>query len=302
VSAVRHPYQTWMLTGILLTALCSCDRPQVHTERFLAFGTIIELSMHTDDARIARQAQELVQTELSRMHRDWHAWNPSLLTATNTKLQSQLPFEGDPEIVELITVAQEFYHQSNGLFDPGLGSLIAQWGFHSDEPGEHVSVTPQSVITWLEHPPSIKDIKIENGQLRGTHPHLRLDFGGLAKGYALEKIAKQLVLLGAQNFILNAGGDLVARGQHPERNWRIGARGPNNKKAPTRLIVFDGEGVFSSGDYERFYQQNGEHIHHIIDPETGRPATGARAVTVIHNNAARADAAATAANRSANAD
>ena len=112
-----------MLYGLTLSTLIfltSCDRQQVHTARFFAFGTIVELSIRSDDAELVRQANALVNAEIARMHRDWHAWNPSLLTTTNAQLRTQIAFKGDPEIIELITLAQEFHLQSNGLFDPCL--------------------------------------------------------------------------------------------------------------------------------------------------------------------------------------
>jgi len=294
VFGVREIILTAILASILLATLSSCEERLVRTERFFAFGTIIELSIRTDDAELARKARSLVNDEVTRMHRDWHAWNPSLLTKTNTQLQSQTPFAGDPEIVELITLAQEFSKQSNGLFDPALGQLVEDWGFYAEEPGVQANITEESIDAWLGDPASVNDIIVDKNQLHGNHPQLQLDFGGIAKGYALDKIADQLEALGAENFILNAGGDLVVRGQNVERHWKVGIRNPRDEKISLGLLVLDGEGVFSSGDYERFYLQNNDRIHHIIDPSTGRPATGARAVTVIHHDAARADAAATA--------
>lgn len=231
-----------MIAALLFCALSSCSRQQVHTERFFAFGTIVELSIHSTDAALVRKANALVNAELIRMHRDWHAWNPSVLTETNSQLQSQQPFSGDPEIVALITLSQEFYRQSDGLFDPALGKLIEDWGFYKDQPDHTKSPSDDSIIKHLKNRPSIIDINIENDQISGSHPHLQLDFGGVAKGYALDKIADQLQALGARDFILNAGGDLVVRGQHPERNWRVGIRSPNKHGSAIRILVNDGEG------------------------------------------------------------
>jgi len=293
-----------VLTSLLILLFASCDRSQVQTKRFFSFGTIVEFSMLTSQPSLAQQANTLVQTELVRMHHDWHAWEPGKLTQTNEMLQQQQFFSADPEIMELIERAQRLQQRSDGLFDPAIGSLVEHWGFYNDQPAapspktklnrSNAGPSENFIKSWLATRPSVLDIEVTNKKLRGMHPDLKLDFGGLAKGFALDKIAKQLVALGLTDFILNAGGDLVVRGQNLDRHWRVGIRNPEGEKVTASITVFDGEGVFSSGDYERYYLQNNQRIHHIIDPRDGRPASAARAVTVIHTDATLADAAATA--------
>ena len=100
--------------------------------------------------------------------------------------------------------------------------------------------------------------------------------------------------MGIDDFILNAGGDLVAWGHHPLRDWKIGVRKSRGSGSLATITPRDGEAIFTSGDYERYYEQGGERRHHIIDPRTGRPSRQAHAVTVIHDDPAGADAAATA--------
>ena len=96
------------------------------------------------------------------------------------------------------------------------------------------------------------------------------------------------------NAIINTGGDLSVSGTHGNRPWRIGIRHPRKEAAIAWLEASDNESVFTSGDYERYYMHKGKRYHHILDPRTGYPAQGSSSVTVIHDNAAEADAAATA--------
>lgn len=99
---------------------------------------------------------------------------------------------------------------------------------------------------------------------------------------------------GIHNAVINAGGDLGVIGNHGDRPWKIGIRHPRKDEVVAWLEVKNNENVFTSGDYERFYIHNGKRYHHILDPATGYPARGTTSVTVIHNNAGEADAAATA--------
>jgi thiamine biosynthesis lipoprotein len=122
-----------------------------------------------------------------------------------------------------------------------------------------------------------------------------LDLGGIAKGFAVDRAAGALRAAGADNFVVNAGGDLRVSGTKNGKPWRIGIQDP---RAPDRLlrVVTPREGAFvTSGDYERYFLWEGERYHHILDPRTGRPARGCRSVTVWTRHGIDADALATAA-------
>ena len=121
-----------------------------------------------------------------------------------------------------------------------------------------------------------------------------LNFGAFAKGYAIKLGIKQLQTLGIDNAIINAGGDLSVIGQHGNRAWNIGIRHPRENSVLASVEVKNDESVFTSGDYERFYIYQSKRYHHILNPKTGYPTDDAQSVTVIHSDAGRADAAATA--------
>jgi thiamine biosynthesis lipoprotein len=99
---------------------------------------------------------------------------------------------------------------------------------------------------------------------------------------------------GVRDALVNAGGDLRATGSRGERPWRIGIQAPRGEGELGVIALADGEAAFTSGDYERFRDENGHRLHHLLDPLTGRPAEHTQAVTVIADNGTLADAAATA--------
>ena len=283
-----------LFLGVIgITALLTaCDRPDIHRDRFIAFGTVIELSIYSSDARAAAEAAQLIREELEEMHQAWHAWQPSLLTQTNELLALGHELLIHPQLLPLLEDARRLSEASDGLFHPGLGQLFALWGFHSDEPlGPPPS--DEEITAVLNDNPSMQDLIIDAGFIKSTNPALQLDLGAYAKGYALDQLSDLLRQQGFEHAIINAGGDLKAMGRPGKRPWRIGIRDPNNGVL-AGIDTQGNEAIFTSGDYERYFEFEGQRFHHILDPRTGYPARGTRSVTVIHENAAQADAAVTA--------
>lgn len=125
-----------------------------------------------------------------------------------------------------------------------------------------------------------------------------MDAGGIAKGAAAELIADRLVAAGYRDFIVNLGGNVLAMGQRGDRAWRIGIRHPRPPEGTQRMLALlptEGrESVITSGDYERYFEFEGQRYHHLLDPRTGQPARGLQSVTVVGSDAVLGDAASTA--------
>ncbi|MBT8433907.1 MAG: FAD:protein FMN transferase, partial [Gammaproteobacteria bacterium] len=127
-----------------------------------------------------------------------------------------------------------------------------------------------------------------------SNPHLQIDLGGIAKGYAVGLISRYLDDNGIDDYIINAGGDMAIAGNRFGRPWRIGIRNPFAPGVVASLEIVGKHNLFTSGTYERQYQRGKNRAHHIIDPRSGEPATGQSSATVLSNDPVRADAAATA--------
>ena len=114
-----------------------------------------------------------------------------------------------------------------------------------------------------------------------TVPGVRINLGGIAKGYAVEHGAEILRRHGVEHALLNAGGDTRVIGDRRGQPWIVGIRHPRlADQVITRLPIVD-EAISTSGDYERFFEENGRRYHHIINPQTGEPTEGILTVTVI---------------------
>jgi thiamine biosynthesis lipoprotein len=282
-----------VLTCLLALAACQ-GRPDVHQAQFFVFGTVLDVSVQGVDESIANAAFQELQQDFQAMHRDWHAWEPGALVRINEALAAGRTANADPSIIELIRRSQALEKATGGRFNPAIGAVIRLWGFHtSDYPIEGPPPPPGAIRALVDRRPSSLDIRIDGPRVSSSNPAVQLDFGGIAKGYAIDLACARLRDLGIRDAIVNAGGDLRAIGDHGDRPWRIGIRDPGGGVIGS-LETRPDEAVFTSGNYERFRQDATERYPHILDPRTGWPVNGLSSATVIAGDGTRADAAATA--------
>ena len=278
----------------LVAGACSQPDSDVFHDQFFAFGTLIDLTLYGVDPAAARQASELIEQDFRDMHGNWHAWETSALTRLNRQLASGETAIADRSILPLIKEANRISQLSNGLFNPVIGELISLWGFHDNPLPIGTLPDADTIKQLLAQLPSVDDITIEDNRISSRNPAARYDLGAFAKGYAIDRAIERLREMGISNAIVNAGGDLRAIGRHGDRPWRIGIRHPRHADILASVEIDGDTSVFTSGDYERFFEVDSIRHHHIIDPRSGYPADRTASVTVIYDNAAMADAAATA--------
>jgi len=283
-----------LVIALCLVLLAACQRNQEYNAQLFVFGTIVELKLWGATAEQADQAFTEIQQMFNAMHRDWHAWEPGRLTAINEAFRQGQTARADADIVAMIRRSQTLEPQSGGRFNPAIGELIRLWGFHtSDYPIIGPAPTQSAIDDVLSKQPSSRDIQINGLEVHSDNPAVQLDFGGIAKGYAVDLTIARLRNMGIENAIINAGGDLRAIGTHGDRPWRVAVRKPGGGSIGSIQVDGD-ESIFTSGNYERFRQDKTERYPHILDPATGWPAKDISSVTVITHEGLLADAAATA--------
>jgi thiamine biosynthesis lipoprotein len=278
---------------LLLLAGCNGQEP-AYTTRFLAFGTQIDLTLIGVDRAKFNRISGAIEADFSSMQTAWHAWEPGPLGRVNRLLPTGEPFSVPPSIYPLIVKGKVLSAQSDNLFNPAIGALITLWGFHRDNPSRNQPPSGDQIDRLVKAAPRMSDLILDGILLYSTNPAVQLDFGAFGKGYGVDLAVGHLRALGVKNAIVNAGGDLRAIGSRAGHPWRVAIRRPSGGGVFATIDVQGDESVFTSGDYERNFVFEGRTYHHIIDPRTGRPARGTRAVTVVHTDAITADAAATA--------
>jgi len=283
-----HRYLTTAL--LLLTAACTSPA-DVHETRFI-MGTLVEFTISAQDSEQATAAIAAAAAEMQRIEDAFTIYGDhSNAVKTFNASSPGTPVTLPDEVATLLTLALKVKQQSGGAFDPALGKLNLLWGFSIDPPP--VS-PPQAEAVEAAIAPA-HCIDKQGSQWLRTDARCLLDFGAIAKGYAIDRGIAMLRQHGIRNAIINAGGDIRLIGKHGKRPWRIGIRHPRNKNDVIADLELEGDvSIVTSGDYERFFIDNGKRYHHLINPKTGWPATGVQSATVIAANAALADAWSTA--------
>lgn len=283
-----------LLVTVIFLLGCS-PKPKVHHEQLLVFGTIVDIKLWGVEEKKAQQVISQLRKDFEFMHRTWHAWNSGSLSRTNFFIASGKPLTGGPpSVIPLIKRSSELYRISGGLFNPAIGQLIELWGFASDDPPKGPPPSAEAIQSLLDQKPVMDNVTVNGVTIESNNPAVKLDFGAFAKGYAVDRSIEYLQEMGIKNAVINAGGDLRAIGQHGERPWRVGIRHPRQEGILASIETTLDESIFTSGDYERYFDWQGKRYGHIIDPRTGQPAEGFSSVTIVADQADLADAAATA--------
>ncbi|MFV9616558.1 MAG: FAD:protein FMN transferase [Gammaproteobacteria bacterium] len=303
------PHSPGTLLGLILlsTLLCGCEQSaKQYNYSIFAFGTLIDITLYDVDKNQANAAFEQLQKDFDLYHQNWSPWTNGDLARLNIQLNSQLEKTSVnpagnaalslPEhLVPLIKNSIELSEQSEYFYNPTIGKLINLWQFHKYQDKNSQPPADSQVQRLIKYNPQMSDLSLDTqNRLSNINPAVSLNFGAFAKGYAIELEMKQLQKMNIQNAVINAGGDLSAIGRHGDRRWNIGIRHPREDSILASIEVKHNESIFTSGDYERYYFYQGRRFHHILDPRTGYPTADAQSVTVLHQDAGRADAAATA--------
>lgn len=273
----------WLLLAWLVL-LPGCGQRIPVQQIAYVFGTQVELLVWGAPEAQAQAALGEVLREFDRLHRAYHAWQPSELTALNEAIAAGRPHEVSAELAELIDTAKVVAAQSDFLFDPGIGRLVALWGFHADD-FKPVLPDPVALEQLTAARPSIAKLKVEKRRVASTDLSTALDFGGYLKGVALDRAAAILKSRGIANALINIGGNVLALGSKGGMPWRVGIQHPRAAESGglplATLELRDGEAIGTSGDYQRFFEIDGRRYAHLLDPRTGMPATGTRSLTVL---------------------
>lgn len=261
-------------------------------------GTTWQVKLVDVDESRAMDVGGEISALLTRLDRAvFSTWTPD---SELSRLNASAPGAAhavSPDLLAVLALAQDIHARSRGAFDISVGPLVNLWGFGPD---------PASGIP---HAQAIENARAQTGlaalhidHTAGTATYakpLTLDLSGIAKGYAVDKVAELLLARGFTDFLVEVGGELRLQGHGPGGDaWNIAIERPQSgMPEPYARIDSAGEAIAlaGSGDYRNFREVDGTRYSHEIDPRSGRPGTHALAsVTVISDTAASADAWATA--------
>ncbi|MDH3999077.1 MAG: FAD:protein FMN transferase [Desulfuromonadales bacterium] len=254
----------------------------------LVMGTVVEIVASGDATQGLDVAVSAAFDEMERVERLLSRY---IADSELSRLSQQAgPFTLSDEAAAVIALGLDVAKRSDGAFDLTLGRLNDLWAIDSASPKLPTPAQLAEAMRGIG-----PEALLLNGQtLKKRSAALELDLGGIAKGYAVDRAIAVLKQHGVASAAVNAGGDMYLLGELHGRSWRIGIQHPRQTNASLETVQVSNRAVVTSGDYERFFEQEGQRYHHLFDPKSGLPARGCRSVTVIADSVALADALATA--------
>ena len=273
------------IAALLLVAAATPARAEWFQREEAIMGTRVAVELWSEDAALAARAMDAVIAEMRRTDELMSTYKPeSQLSAVNAHA-FEGPVEVDPEIIDVVARSFDFSRMSNGAFDVTYASVGYLYDYRA-----HQRPTEQQVAAAL---PGVDYRQVEVDRARNTIRFLRkgvrIDLGGIAKGYAVDRSIGILRGLGIEHAMVNAGGDTRLLGDRLGKPWIVGIRDPRNEGRMVTRLPLEDEAISTSGDYERYFEEDGVRYHHILVPGTGDVAREVRSATVIGADATLTD-------------
>ncbi len=274
-----------------LLLLCSCSRDMTEQENspytvsFFAMDTYMEIRVYGERAK---EAAEAAQAEILRLD--------GLLSVSSesgdvAKINSFGEGKLSGDTAALLEMSLELYENTGGAFDVTVGPVMELWGFRDGNyrvpSSEELSqVLPLVDSEKIDYGSAERTVKLGEGQ--------KIDFGGIAKGFASDRTAEILRNAGVSSAWISLGGNVQTVGGKPDHSrWRIGIRDPKGSAESYLAVVsVENQAVITSGNYERYFidEETGKRYHHIIDPSDGLPSdNGLASVTIVSDSGVLAD-------------
>lgn len=210
----------------------------------------------------------------------------------------------DRKILDMLLFSKEMHQRTDGHVNVAMGSVLKIWHVYRnngiDDPST-ATLPPMDKLTAAAQHMDIDQLILdeENSTVYLADPKMFLDVGAIAKGYAVEAVARYLEDKGITGYLLNVGGNVRTIGMAGDENkpWNVGIENPDKddeEKPYIEYVHLSGQSLVTSGSYQRYYIVDGEKYHHIIDPDTLMPGTGYRSVSVLTKDSGLGDAFSTA--------
>jgi thiamine biosynthesis lipoprotein len=280
---VRTAFNVLLL--LMLTLVPALSRAEWFQREEAIMGTRVAVELWSEDAALAQRAMDAVIAEMRRTDELMSTYKPeSQLSRVNAEAFER-PVKVDPEIIDVVTRSFGFSRLSDGAFDVTYASVGYLYDYRARQhpTGEQISAALPAV-DWRQ-----VQVDPKLNTIRFLKPGMRIDLGGIAKGYAVDRSIETLRGMGIRHAMVNAGGDTRLLGDRRGKPWIVGIRDPRNDGRMVTRLPLEDEAVSTSGDYERYFEEDGVRYHHILVPGTGKSAREVRSVTILGSDATQTD-------------
>jgi thiamine biosynthesis lipoprotein len=274
--------RAWLLLAALLPALA-------HAEWFrreaAVMGTRIYVELWAGEAAAGEAAIAEVIESMREVDEMMSTYKPSSQLSRVNARGALEAVKVDGELFEVIRASLEFSRLTDGAFDVTYASVGYLYDYRARQrPTDSQISQALPGVNW-------RNVRLDPAArtVRFDRPGMRIDLGGIAKGYAVDRAIRLLQARGVAHAVVSAGGDSRIIGDRFGRPWIVGIRHPDDpKRVVTRIPLVD-TAMSTSGDYERYFDEDGVRYHHILDPKTGRSASKVRSATILASTAMQTD-------------
>ncbi|MEJ2115894.1 MAG: FAD:protein FMN transferase [Gammaproteobacteria bacterium] len=278
-----------VLSGFLLLVLSSQLSAQWQTEDAAIMGTTIRIEVWHEDAAVRQMGIDKVLEEMNRVNRLMSPYIEQSQLSKINKYAHEGPIEVDLDLFELIEKSIEVSRLTNGAFDITFASVGNLFNYRKEIKPTNEEVAAAKLLI------DYKNIVLDKNKqsVAFLKKGVKIDLGGIAKGFAVDRSIHHLNDLGIKHALVSAGGDTRLLGDRLGRAWLVGIRDPANTDEVIVKLPLQNEALSTSGDYERFFIQDGKKYHHIIHPATGYSASEVRSASILASDATTTDALST---------
>jgi len=278
-----------LLVALLLPAPVPAADGHWHRRDAAIMGTAIHVEVWHADATLAQNAIDAVLAQMHHIDAVMSPFRPESELSRVNRSAADAPAAVSTELAELVARALHISELTGGAFDITFASVGYLYDYRA-----HIrpdTTTLRRALPAVDY----RHVQVDRqaATIAFASQGVRIDLGGIAKGYAVEQSAALLRGMGIEHALISAGGDTRVVGDRFGRPWMVGIRHPRDEYGIVTRLPLQDEAVSTSGDYERYFDEDGVRYHHIIDPGTGDSARSVLSVTVIGADATLTDALST---------
>ncbi|MGH1538286.1 MAG: FAD:protein FMN transferase [Gammaproteobacteria bacterium] len=278
----RHLVLGYLFLLLMVTPLCA----EWQTEDAAIMGTTIRVEVWHEDSTVRQQGIDKVLEEMERVNRLMSPYIEHSQLSKINKYAHEGPVEVDRDLFKLIEKSLEVSRLTKGAFDITYASVGSLYNYKKEiKPTEEEIAAAKLLIDY-------KNIVLDETQLSVAFlkEGVKIDLGGIAKGFSVDQSIQHLRDLNIKHALVSAGGDTRLLGDRRGRSWLVGIRDPANTDDVIVMLPLQDEALSTSGDYERFFIEDGQKYHHILHPTTGYSASEVRSVSILASDSTTTDA------------
>ncbi|HHT46647.1 MAG TPA: FAD:protein FMN transferase [Firmicutes bacterium] len=283
------------LMPLILLNILGCSGEEKYEKTIFLMDTKVDITLFGQDMNNKQYASlaDEIEEEMKQLEGVFSSHVVGSDICRINDAAGQRPVKVRPETIFVMQKALEVAEITGGAFDPTVAPLLELWGFGADNTGVPSEKEIYETMQLVNY--RAVEIDEDSSTIFLPEPGMKIDLGGIAKGYIVDQGLKIAENSSASALFVNAGGDISVAGNKPSgENWRIAIQDPfDSQKLIAVLKVKEGS-IATSGGYQRFFEVDGKRYHHILDPATGYPASEVASVSILAPDTITADALSTA--------